>query len=723
MPYVLVEDFRGGLDNRRTVVTSVPGSLTTLNNAHITRGGEIEKRKAFVKIADLPANTFGLKASNGQIYIFGSQESVSFASGTPGNINYIRNQHPTDANISTSSNTVPMTELLDADFFDGKVYSSARYADGRIYHYWEGQTSTEDGTAIPETRITDWFDARSRSSFTITGGSATSSSGTAATGSFQVTDGTSNAGDNVRTVTVNGVRLWSDVTTIPHTGDNNTTAANVASAINAFTSTPNYTASASTNTVTITADDKGTSANGFVVAATVDGQVTVGSIVNMSGGVNNAISDITVNSKSIIDNPVLWTTSNDATAALVAQAINDSASSPEIEATAVGAKVNVITRESGTETTLFGAASVPVVISKTGDVTASTAANMSGGAPNSVTAYTPGAFVLAHKQSMMSLSDSLWHYSDVKKPYEWNSTGTYNPPAGNLGSGFTNLSNTNRGSEELIAIAPYFNNLAIFAENAIQVWFWDPDPASHQQVQILNNTGTFAQNSVQEFGDSDVFYLNESGIRSLKARDSSNSAFVGDIGNPIDDEVQTLIKADRNAAKSAQAIMDPREGRYMIAIGSKVYVFSFFPSSKISAWSTYEPGFTISAWAYDGSQILCRSGNELYSLGGANNDTYDTTTVTVQMPFLDGGKPATSKDWTGLDAVCVNDWEVYMGTDPTDINTNEQVGVINKTTYGMGRIPVTGYSTHVAIKMVCNSKQGAAKIGNVALHYEGADAG
>ena len=259
MPYVLVEDFRGGLDSRRTNVTSVPGSLVQLTNAHITRGGEIEKRRAFVKLADLPSDTMGLAAAGGQIYTFGSAapSAITFASGTPSNISYIQLQHPTDAGISGTSNTIPMTELLGVDFFDGFVYSSARFSDGRIYHFWEGQTTS---TGDPVNRILDWFDGRARSSFTINGGSATSSSGTAATGSFQVTGGTSNTGDDVRTVTVNGVRLWSDVTKVAHTGDNSTTAANVASAINAFTSTPNYTASASTNTVTITAADKGTRA-------------------------------------------------------------------------------------------------------------------------------------------------------------------------------------------------------------------------------------------------------------------------------------------------------------------------------------------------------------------------------------------------------------------------------------------------------------------------------
>ena len=44
MAYVLIEDFRGGLDARRSDVTATPGTLITLKNAHITRGGEIEKR-------------------------------------------------------------------------------------------------------------------------------------------------------------------------------------------------------------------------------------------------------------------------------------------------------------------------------------------------------------------------------------------------------------------------------------------------------------------------------------------------------------------------------------------------------------------------------------------------------------------------------------------------------------------------------------------------------
>lgn len=308
-------------------------------------------------------------------------------------------------------------------------------------------------------------------------------------------------------------------------------------------------------------------------------------------------------------------------------------------------------------------------------------------------------------------------FSAIDKPWEWNATAS--PDF----AGFVNLSNNARGSEDLKAVANYYSNLAIFAEQAVQIWFVDPNPNNLQQIQVLHNTGTIAANSVVEFGDSDVFYLDSSGIRSLKARDSSNAAFVEDIGNPIDSLIQEEIQTNLDASRKAVGILSPKDGRYLLAIGTKVYVFSYYPSSKISAWSVYEPGFTIQHWAYDGDQMLCRGDdNKLYSLGGSNNTTYDNSTVTVQLPFLDGGKPATSKDFYGLDAVVENDWDVYVSTDPTNISSNEQIGTIDRTTYGLGRVTMTGYSTHLAVKMVC-SKSGSAKIGNLAVHYEQAEAG
>ena len=692
MPYILVEDFRSGLDARRMNVTSNPGTLVTLTNAHITRGGEIEKRPAFVNLAALPSNTFGLAAAGGQIYTFGSDpsSSVTFASGTPANVNYVQLAHPTGE---------AMTKVLSTDFFNGQVYAAAEYADGRIYHYYNGA------------RITDWFDGRARAKFSITAGTL---GGTSASGSFEVTGGTANPGDDIRVVRVNNVEITNNTSTIAHTGNNTTSAENVRDAINAFTSVPNYTATAAAGVVTITAADHGIASNGFAVTVTTQGGYTVGNINALSGGVDNAVTSITVNGVSVFQGQVVWNTSNTATATAIADAINSFTSAPNFEATSVGSSVNIMSDDSGA-----GQNNDVVVVNVSGNVTtAFSPASQNyldgGAASNSINGYIPGAFVRPAKSKMYALSDSLLHFSAIDDPNEWNDS--------TLGAGFINLSNNAKGSEDLKAIANYFDNIAVFAEQAIQIWFVDADEALNQQIQVLVNTGTIAPKSVVEFGDNDVFYLSLSGIRSLRSRDSSNAAFVGDIGNPIDDLISTEINTNRDTAEQATAILEPQDGRYLLAVGSKVYVFSYFPSSKVSAWSVYEPGFSVNEWAYDGAQILARSGNDLYSLGGETRNTYDNSTVTVQLPFLDGSSPATAKDFYGLDVTCENEWDIQVATDPSDISLLETVATVNKTTYGMGRASMIGYSTHIAPRLIC-TKNGYARLGNIAIHYNQSEAG
>ncbi|HXJ71944.1 MAG TPA: hypothetical protein VNM37_03785, partial [Candidatus Dormibacteraeota bacterium] len=62
MAYIAIDNFAAGLDTRKSALTSAAGTLQRLTNATITPGGEIAKRRAFVKIATL-TGTFGLAAT------------------------------------------------------------------------------------------------------------------------------------------------------------------------------------------------------------------------------------------------------------------------------------------------------------------------------------------------------------------------------------------------------------------------------------------------------------------------------------------------------------------------------------------------------------------------------------------------------------------------------------------------------------------------------------
>ena len=721
MPYIIIEDFRGGLDKRRMDVHAPPGSLIELTNAHISRGGEIEKRPAFIEVCDLPNTTKGLVSGGGSLYTFGTAaaSSITFPATAPNNLVYQQLIHPTGAGL---------VEILDHEFFNEKLYVVAKFADGRVYHYYDG------------TRILDWFPGQARTKLTITGGSAggqnarmgwiingTSADFIANQSTFSISM-TSPSG--VTTVLLsegvwNGNNEASILSWVTQINGNQTelTASRGSRVVNGVTvndllllnwNQPGEVYNSYTFQYSAT-DASASGANAMydffyqIPPANTSPQTT------SHNGLLNSIGNLTVDGVTIIDTQVPWATSNSATATALAQMINDSLSAPEYEATASGANVNIIRKIAGTTGN-----GLLAVCTDVGNVTTTFANSgntpvnaLDGGATFAqVGAYNPGDSVLVYKSKMYSTSDSILHYSALNDVSEWTDA--------SLDAGFINFANNAKGSDQLIGLASYYANVAVFAEQAIQLWFLDTEDANNSQIQVLNNTGAIARHSIVEFGENDVFYLARTGIRSLRARDSSNAAYVGDVGNAVDSDIVSLIAANETDARSARAVLDQREGRFMLAIGTKIFVFSFFPTSKVQAWSTYEPGFTVESWAFDGEQLFCRGGDKLYSFGGAQGNTYDNCPVTVQLPFLDGGQPATFKDYTAIDMSCENTWSVEMGTNVNDLSDREAIATVESTTYGDRSASISGYSTHASIRLTC-TRQGAAKIGTIALHFNGAE--
>lgn len=690
MSYFAIEDFRAGMDTRRMPVLSVPGSLLELVNGHINRGGEIEKRLAFVPQITLPAGTLGLASVGGTLYTFGSVGSVTFPAGSPANLVYQQLTHPSGAALA---------KVVQVSAFSGKPYVIAQFDDGAIFHFYDG------------TRHAEFVEARARASFNITGGTTV---GVAATASFTVTSGINSPGDRITSIRAGELAILTNP--VQHNGNNASTATALADAINSFVGAPDFSASASGPVVTITAVTPGTAFNGLALTIDTQGSFTVGSVGSLAGGVDNAIAVMTVDGVAIIDQAVLHTGDNAETAALLAAAINEHESSPEYRAVAVGNKVNVIIQLPGTVHN-----GKTLAITATGNVTLSTASVALANGSNLVISpagsetYLPGEYGKPAKTKMYTTAGPLTHFSGIDSPLE------SNDPIKE--AGFINLSTNAEGSERLTAIANYQQNLAIFSERTVQVWFVDVLGSANQQLQVLNNTGAISPLSVQEIGDSDVFYLSESGLRSLRARDSSNAAFTTDIGNPIDTLILEEINKDRLRARESRAVLEPRDGRYMLAMGSRIYVFSFFPASRVSAWSIYEPGFEVQAWAIIGRRLYCRGDDDtLYLLGGQDGATYDDTEVVAYLPYVAAGKPATSKGFTGLDLACEGLWLVQVAADPNNLEALQSVATVEETTFAKGHVSFQVRTTHLAVRLT-SKNDGYAKIGALLLHLEAGSQG
>lgn len=804
MPYAVVKDFKGGLDTRRDVLVSVPGTLSTLNNAHITRGGDIEKRKAFEVDKTLPSGTFGYEVAGGAHYVFGSATEPV---GIPSGVTYQRLQHPDD---------LTMTSMVCSTVFNGKVFAVAEYTGGVRMAFYDG-TAIEDFYAgfvrsahsdlddVAEEladiiNAHDDYDAGEVGSeiyisgpkgqaFTITT-TATDGGGTddqtaevfteveadtgitaaEATGELEIS-GTS--GTTIDKVKVGNIIVFNG--TVNWTGSDSNTASLLAEAINNFTPVTGEVSDITVTVsgrytvpptgVTVAAPTSGTTATAHLVTQGFIYQKSVyyriqDIIVDTAGSGYDEIPAITITGGSIVGGYGGWH------GAGVASITDGSGEPTQYTATSVGNKV-IITAADGTGTTANTLA-VTAEVNSTGtqddspNIVLTTVHDMEGGVDGTVavaqqsyielggtkedddvfaitlTNSTTGVSKKFSGKRTAGISPSLAKTFD-QKVYLATADGVYFPKVNDptewedddLGSGLIAVTNHSSGSEEVKAIGVYGNNLAFFSENNVQVWFIDPDPDQNYQTQILDNVGSFAPLGVQSIGDIDVLFPSYSGVRSLRARDSSNSATVSDIGTPIDELItEAIAGASASTREAACSVVDPIDGRYWLYLDGTIYVLSWFRGSNIAAWSTYTPEYdssgmttvgTIEKFGILNNRIYFRAGDKIFNYGGSSNDSYDESVVTVELPYLDTDKPAHKKQFTGIDLACSGLWQLNYNINPEDDDEWDLIGNFNGSTYHKDTQGFHTYASHLRLKAT-TSAESQAKLSNLAIHFKTDDA-
>lgn len=688
MTYQQVQDFQRGLDTRRSVFSAPPGSLRLCRNAHITRGGEVEKRKVMELRAELPAGTFGLHAIRDEIVVFGGATEPA---ELPASVRYQQLAHP---------NGAAMRRVLATQNFAGKPYVVAAYNDGAVYHFYDGARVTDwdeiaetmaDSDAVAqalavevraETLLATAVRGRTLTisgnepgeDFPVTASTESTSTATlsatvvqepvepaeqeAAVARLVIEEDNANFEDNVSAVWVDGtLNLIEDTGPVFWGGSISGLTDGIAQAIN-NQDTHDYTAESLDGEVVITAPlEDGAAANGRTLSADVSSNLSVTLAENFAGGQDEVIGAV-----KIVDVEVGADFDQGATYRLEVQD-----------------------------------ADIPIL-------------GLAAGV---------GRTVLTFGDKMYSVAQSLLWFSGFTSgepdPTAWTDNVT--------GAGFIDISTQEAGADTLTALGIYQNRLAVFARTGVQVWDMDADPANNQHVQTLQNIGTLAAESVLAFGDLDLFFLSESGVRSLRARDSSNVAGVNDVGTPVDnDVVEFLLGQPGNVRRRAVAALEPTSGRYWLAIGPRIYVFSRFPGSGISAWSTYELGDDrqVDHMAITSSQVFVRSGDQVFLYGGAGRQGYDDTEAEVWLPFLDGDDPGTLKTLQSVGAGCIGTWEVYLHPDPSRPDYSEYLGEISETTFGLDtQFPALGQSTHFGLRFITRSAF-AARLASALLFYSSA---
>lgn len=691
MAYVEIKDFKNGLDTRRPAIVGEAGSLRECKNAVISRGGDIESAYYFSPDIQLPADTFDMHTGNNKLYVFGTAAAPA---NLPGEVVYQQLAHPSGSTI---------LNVLDAENYDGKVYAVVEFVDGSIYHYYDKLRVTDMDAFAATIADNNAVASYLRDKIDLAATYIASSDNldifiTAATPGVGFTIGTGTTGSGSLTVT----NVQANVAAVAEVR-----ATAMFTITGGFAEVSNYLGALfadsfmydlapdpvyyvldndATALACATAVNEGTGTHGFTAFST-GAMVTVQAPIG-AGDTANGWDLYVVGSG-------LMTTSG---STVFAGGVTAVAAKPQIEKVTVGGSY----ADANTYTITLDA--VPYKIT-----------GLSAGYPRVIRTF---------KTKMYAGVKALLGFSAVDDPTLW-TTGT--------GIGLINISSQNQGSQQLTGLGVYQEFMALFSRDTIQVWSMDPDPDNNTIKQTLPNTGTRSARALLPFGNSDLIYLDGlRGIRSLKARDVGGSAYVDDIGTKIDTHVaEFLATLTDTDIEGASGVVDPVNGRAWIAIANRIYVFSYFPGSKVSAWTYFEPGFTISRMGVANNRIYVRSGDTIYRFGGVDGvtDTAENGVETrVRMPFIDAGRIAGGKKIMGVDLIVQGEWDCYLLLNPKNSEesieamTAEMTDVlrVEGPTTLIGRIPLFGDTTHFAPLLISN-RGGKRIFSEVVVHFEDDD--
>lgn len=748
MAYYEIRDWSRGIDFRRLPETTRAGALMSAINCHITRGGELEKRKAIAELLDIPAGTQGLWVEDGpKLHVWSTLDA-------PGELDarlvWHKIQHPTDA-------AVKIHRVLCVDDFESIPYAVIEFKDGTVAHYYQDLYVDPAGEKVDTSHVppkfgngratTEWFELRPNAvAFPVA----------SVTDVWLMPPGTA-------TTPASWIRL--NNASVPYATSGQAWARALASNVNTNVSTPDVYCEALDNQVRFSMKDQGDQYNGYQIQIVISGQAAAvpQTTQTLTGGqrttaltfpprLPQGTYDYTLRAlyrvdagtpKLLLRYPSLygrpgvndWLEVNGNHYRVTAKP-TQSALEPGWWEVTLDPAVTATGYVDGTIYTALGrywdiafwafglswnftgpgitpASDIPI---ETEPPDLPPLAGEDPDQPEEPGPYiwSPGRFAMAFGGKVYATSGSALNFSAIGNARQWSPD--------YAGAGFIDTSNFSSGNKNLTAVCEYgTGQLAVFAKRDIQLWAVDPDPGKNALRQPLRNTGTKAPRSVVPWAN-DLIYLDSPGIRTLRARELSNAAWMADIGNPIDSLVQaTVFAAGEDLASRAVGVVDPLDGRLIMAIGNTMFVYSYFPQSKIAAWTIYRPGFRVEEMAANSDRVYCRSGDKVYVLGGESGQEYDDCEVYVELPYLDMDDPGTWKLFGGIDIAARGTWSVKAALVTQDHTAEIDVAEIENSTFDIYRVGAIGEASHISMRFT-NEEDGPAVLGPVLIHYQKTEA-
>ena len=243
------------------------------------------------------------------------------------------------------------------------------------------------------------------------------------------------------------------------------------------------------------------------------------------------------------------------------------------------------------------------------------------------------------------------YYSDLLNAHVW-ATGS---------AGAVDLKSV-WGTDDIVAIAPFYGKLVIFGKSNIVIYNGPDEPSTMILDEVISGIGCVSRDSIQSVGD-DLYFLSSTGVRSLSRTTEKDNVPLQDLSLTIKD---TII---RNISQSTdtKAVYVEDEGMYVLSFTALniTYVFDTkhqTPSGtpRITTWSfagdtgpasfayTDSKGFLIGQQA---GSIATYEGyyDKVYVSGGTYTDT--SYTSSFKSTWIDLGEGAVSSLLKKLKAI------------------------------------------------------------------------
>lgn len=249
--------------------------------------------------------------------------------------------------------------------------------------------------------------------------------------------------------------------------------------------------------------------------------------------------------------------------------------------------------------------------------------------------------VIKMEEKFFAVGSGVVRFSTTGSPRDWTTSDD---------AGFIATGRQQRGQENPIGLGQFQKSgLVVFHSDGAQLWNVDPDPNLMVYQQPLSGSQTRYHRAIAPLF-SDLFFLSDTGFRSISESVVSDGEQEIDIGSAIDPEIEALL----DGTEDPISFFWQKAGQFWCLIGSSAYVYTFSRTAKISAWSVYTFPWTPTDAAVLDGELYLRAGDNIYK---ANRDATDfrdngeNYEMEAQLAFVDGKSPGIEKYWNGLDAV------------------------------------------------------------------------